>query len=164
MSESAGTITAAVITGFASLFTGGVVTYVLARKKTLDDFRANFETALRLERREDYRNLWRLTGLLPKYARTEPISFLRLQEFAVELRNWYFDTGGIVLSEASRDAYFGLQDAIATAILERRAEAAALIDDELYSALRGQCSALRTTLCTDLGSRTPPVIGQGRSV
>jgi hypothetical protein len=158
------TIMAALIAGAVSLITGGVITYVLAREKTLSDFRANFETALRLERRKDYRKLWRLTGLLPLYARTTPISFTRLAEFAIELRQWYFDAGGIVLSEASRDSYFALQEAIAAAVSERPGEASGPIAEELYSALRAQCSQLRTALCNDLGSRTPPLIGQGRSV
>ena len=158
MQASEATILAALISGAVSLLTGGVASYYIAKQKTLNDFRANFETALRAERGKAYGRLWALTGVLPKYARTNPVNFGRLQEFAIELRKWYFDEiGGIVLSQSSRDAYFALQDELE--LVHQEPSNHTPMDEPTRERVRQHCSALRTALCADLGSRIPPLIG-----
>jgi hypothetical protein len=156
------TVLAALITGGVSLITGGVVSYVLTRQKTLSDFRGNFEMALRTERREAYRKLWALTGLLPKYARTEVVTLGRLRQFAIDLRKWYFEDGGSVLSPDSRDTYFSLQQALESIHEKNQAAPELKVDDGTRESIRDLCSTLRSALCKDLGSRTPPVIGFGK--
>jgi hypothetical protein len=152
-------VLAALISGAVSFLTGGVASYFIAKQKTLNDFRANFETGLRAERSKAYGRLWALTGILPKYARVEELTFQRLLAFATELRKWYFDElGGIVLSQNSRDAYFALQDEFEL-VHKERPNLDAPIDEPTRERIRQHCSALRTALCGDLGSRIPPLIG-----
>jgi hypothetical protein len=64
--------------------------------------------------------------------------------------DWYFERGGIFLSESARDAYFEVQKCI-NASLEKNQTGR--VSDHDYKAIRALCSALRTELTNDLLSR-----------
>jgi len=49
---------------------------------------------------------------LAKYARPKELTFEGLETLTLSLRKWYFQKGGLFLSDNSRDRYFELQDAI----------------------------------------------------
>jgi hypothetical protein len=104
-----------------------------------------------LQRIDAYKELWGLTKRLPKWPRATDVSYDDLREFSASLRGWYFtDGGGLFLSRQAHTAYSALQDSL-TAIL--MGEASGVIRNEHYDAVRELCSALRTTLARDIGSR-----------
>ena len=103
------------------------------------------------ERITAYKGLWGLTQLLPKWPRSRDVSYKNLREFSGSLRQWYFNEGGgMFLSRTAHTSYAALQDSL-TAILSE--QPSGNIADEHYNAVRELCSALRTSLARDVGSR-----------
>lgn len=104
-----------------------------------------------LQRMDAYKELWALTKRLPKWPRATEVSYADLHEFSTSLRTWYFtDGGGLFLSRSAHTAYSALQDSLTAILL---GEPSGVIRDEHYDAVRELCSALRTTLARDIGSR-----------
>lgn len=131
-------------------------TYLSAILKYRQDLRAEYDKDLREKRIPEYGNLWRFTGLFPKYARTKEVSYQDAQTLSVNLREWYFQDGGMFLSDRSRDEYFAVQDALANTIKKAGENMSALLDEETYEMLRKKCSTLRTALTGDVGTRKEP--------
>lgn len=106
---------------------------------------------LQRERIAAYRGLWGLTKLLPKWPRSRDVSYEDLRGLSKSLRDWYFNEGGgMFLSRSSHTSYAALQDTL-TAILVKQPSGS--MTDEHYDAVRELCSALRTRLARDVGSR-----------
>ncbi len=98
-----------------------------------------------------YRELWQLTSLLPKWPRAEHVRYEDLLSFSESLRDWYFGQGGgMFLSRQAHTAYSALQDSL-SAILNANSSGA--IDDQHYDAVRELCSAVRSSLARDIGTR-----------
>ncbi|WP_299131965.1 hypothetical protein [uncultured Amaricoccus sp.] len=97
-----------------------------------------------------YEELWKLTSLLPLYPRPNPVTLQTLLTFSESLRNWYFDKGGMYLSERARDAYFGVQEEIQRHVVEADERP---LSSDAYEMIRKKCSTLRTELADDLISR-----------
>ena len=79
-----------------------------------------------------------------------------LQKLTASLRQWYFEKGGLFLSEKSRDSYFALQDAIKKVLDVKGQSGGATVDEETYENLRKSGSELRTALTRDVGTRKSP--------
>jgi hypothetical protein len=106
---------------------------------------------LQRERIAAYRGLWELTQLLPKWPRSKEVSYEHMGDLSKSLRDWYFNEGrGMFLSRTAHTSYVGLQDSL-TAILV--VQPSGSITDEHYDAVRELCSALRSRLARDVGSR-----------
>jgi TIR domain len=106
---------------------------------------------LQRERIAAYKELWRLTKLLPKWPRAKDVTYESLRELSASLRDWYFNEGGgMFLSRSSHTSYSALQDSLTAILVEQPSES---ITDEHYDAVRELCSALRTRLARDLGAR-----------
>jgi len=100
---------------------------------------------------EAYRALWALTDVLPKWPRAKGVRYQRLQEFSGQLREWYFgNAGGMFLTRLAHNRYSALQDAL-TALTDQYPKG--VVREKHYDAIRELCSALRTQLARDLGSR-----------
>jgi hypothetical protein len=100
--------------------------------------------------------LWVTLQPFALYARTWPVTNRTVQELAVSLRQWYFETGGMFLTDRSRDAYFAVQKALAQylSIHPYREEAREEdLDPSAFESIRTLGSALRTALVLDLGTR-----------
>jgi uncharacterized caspase-like protein len=127
----------------------------LERQRLTQELRAEYDKDLRQHRLAAYEKLWQTTGTFPLYAQSEPVTREMTQQFAVELRKWYFDKGGIFLTDAGRDAYFAVQAAVKN-VLERHPMDGPP-DIELppddYESVRAACSALRSKLVSDVGTR-----------
>jgi hypothetical protein len=116
------------------------------------DARIKTDEGLRTQRLEAYPPLWRLTGTLSQWPRTHP-TWSDVGKIHTELRNWYYNVGGMFLSERSRDLYLDVQR-LAAQLLEYRSEAMdAKVSDAEYESLRETCSLLRTYLALDLETR-----------
>jgi hypothetical protein len=142
--DFAGALATATI-GIVSGFTGAVLKGALDRRTKLDD-------ELMRERRSAYQVLWAKTQVLPKWPRATSVSRSRLHAFSEELRDWYFVTGGMYLSETSRARYGDVQEAIEAVISAAGSDAVPIADSD-YDRIQQACSALRTELTRDLLSR-----------
>jgi hypothetical protein len=139
-------LVASIITAVVTAVLAAVGTYVTTRR----NLQIQFDASLREMRIAAYKPLWARLGGLAKYARPEPLSMDEAQELAVTLRDWYFETGGLFLSQETRRDYFALLDGLE--VLPRRTSGATLRveDDEL---LRVLGSRLRTGMTRDVGTR-----------
>ena len=105
---------------------------------------------LLLEKRvEKYSALWQLTGLLPKWPKSNDVTYEKLKQLSIELRDWYFmQQGGMYLTREAHITYSRLQDALAE-LMERSGP----IANDHYDHVRQECSRLRTELTEDLQTR-----------
>ena len=160
------------LTPMFSLLVGGVVgilgTLITARQKYYadlqanqqkfrDDLQARYDQTLHDHRIKAYQALWQRLEVLALYARPEPVTSACLKQLAAELRQWYFHTGGLFLTDNSRDAYFALQIAI-KAEIEKQQPQDKELEDPAFETIRTKGSALRTSLSSDLNSRKQPLI------
>jgi len=148
-----------VFTVIVSALIGAIVSYVGATLKNFIDARAKVDASLRETRIPVYKELWKKTELLPKWSRSEDITYERLDQFSSELRDWYFNQGGVFLSERARAAYGNLQDTIHFVLPKKekivlpKKEKKHNLSIEDYEQVRQMCSKLRTELTNDLLSR-----------
>lgn len=106
---------------------------------------------LQRERIAAYKELWELTQRLPKWPRSTDVSYDDLRDLSKSLRDWYFtEGGGMFFSQTAHTSYSALQDSLAAILVE---QPSGNIADEHYDAVRELCSALRTRLAHDVGSR-----------
>ena len=142
-----------ILIGIASAFIGILGTYLVAILKHRKDLEFKYDTDLRDKRITQYLELWKLLQDLAKYARPKQLNYEDLGNLSAPLRQWYFEKGGLFLSDRSRDAYFALQDAIRAVLTVNTEPPGALLSDEVYEPLRIKGSELRTALTQDVGTR-----------
>jgi hypothetical protein len=85
-------------------------------------------------------------------------TYADVEEFHRWFRSWYYEAGGLHLSENSRARYGEVQELIAAHLAApggqaMPAQARTPIADAVYDGLLEACSALRTALTEDLESR-----------
>jgi hypothetical protein len=135
----------AIVTAVVSAVLGGAATYFAARR----DLQLKFDDSLRDLRIGAYKDLWQKLELLAKYGRPNPLAKSEAQGLRDDLRNWYFRTGGLVLSTQTRQDYFALLDALELVIVASDKTVGGR-DDEF---LRVLGSRLRTAMTRDVGTR-----------
>ncbi len=128
------TVVAAALTGF--------VTYRIARW----NMRKDLELELRRQRLDAFKKLWALSQPLAKYGRSEPVTPAVITQLSQDLRRWYFEEGGMFLSDASRDSYFAFQESLKQAIELKQGSEQISLDDATFETLRKKGSELRSTL------------------
>jgi hypothetical protein len=111
--------------------------------------RVKIDEGLRAKREASYRELWQLTRLLPEWPRADDVTHGKLGELSRAMRDWYFDGGGLYLSQPARDAYGEVQRALQPLLHKPDG----VIAPAEYDALQELCSRLRRELTTDLLSR-----------
>lgn len=116
------------------------------------DWSSSSDPAVRTLRIPAYTALWRLLKPLARYDRLAPIDRAILLELTVGLREWYFEEGGLFLSEHSRVPYFELKEAI-KGTLERTPAQDPEIPGDALGVLLGLASRLRASLAHDIGTR-----------
>ena len=141
----------AVITGVFGIITGGLLTYVSAILKFRKDLEADYDKDLRSQRIRVYRDLWKRLELVARYDRPKPLNTETLRELTESMRVWYFEKGGLYLSEAARAAYFNLKDSIQKA-LQLPAGAREFEESDIPKVLK-DASLLRAQLTKDVGTR-----------
>src|SRR4051794_8281989 len=129
---------------------GAVVAFIGALYSNALERRTKIDESLRDKRIDLYQKLWAKTKLLPKWPRSSDVTYEQLFGLSEELRDWYFDEGGIYLSAKARAVYGDLQDAIGAVLQGHKSGPVSDLD---YASVRAKCSALRTELTTDLLSR-----------
>jgi len=143
-------VTAASAMGVAALT--GLVSYRITRW----NIRKEFEIELRKQRLDAFKKLWAISQPLALYGRKEPVTRAVISRLAQDLRQWYFEEGGMFLSDASRDKYMALQESLQKAIrspgggAEPVAEPDAL-DAKTFEGVRQKGSELRSALRESFG-------------
>jgi len=140
--SAGGSLGVAIITAIGA-FIGALISHFLTERRSLD-------LAIYKRREEAYKELWKHTAHIPKWPPREDLKFPELRAFSEELRHWYFEIGGVYLSDSARRAYGNLQEALNSPGLAAKA---APLKGPDYSALQDLCSKLRTELTHDLLSR-----------
>ncbi len=69
-----------------------------------------YDKELHNERLRVYKLLWPKLKPLARYSRENSITYQVIKDTSEQMRDWYFDTGGIYLSAKSRGPYFDLKD------------------------------------------------------
>ena len=106
------TIEVAIITGLFGILSGALLAYLGAILKFRKDLEAAYDKDLRNKRIEVYTELWNQLQLLARFDQPEPLTPNTLEKLTVAMRKWYFETGGLYLSEAARITYFDLKGVI----------------------------------------------------
>jgi hypothetical protein len=136
-----GVLTATGTIGAAAI--AGVVSYRIARW----NIRKDLEVELRREKLNAFKKLWAISQPLAKYGRIEPVNGETIARLSQELRKWYFEDGGMFLSDTSRDKYFEFQESLQNAIKSLKSGAANVaLAEETFELLRTKGSELRTAL------------------
>lgn len=146
------------LTAVAGALVTGIVTYFATARKVRNDLEAEYDRDLRSRRIRVYQKLWQALEPLAVYAPPGPVTYDGAQELAVSLRTWYYETGGLYLSEDSRDCYFPLQTALAELAAQAPGDGTAEIPPEKLKDLKGKGSRLRKSMARDVGTRKRPII------
>lgn len=136
------------IPALIGLVAGAAATAYKSRK----DLEVQYDIKLREERIEAYKALWKELDRLAYYAPERPLTYAIAHELATALRTWYFDIGGLLMSERTREPYFDLQRA-----LKAVGDVCTGADEELPrptgDALKQLGSRLRTSTTDDVATR-----------
>lgn len=145
-------VIAAILGVLGALVSGAIATWAAFRVKRLDHLIERdklwvtaYEKTLFEHRLSDYRVLWALTEQTSR-RHVQNLTTVSAKELTEELTRWYYRKGGILLTSASRNAYF------------RARESLEGFGPEQIKQVVHAFSALRTALCEDLNSRNGPAL------
>jgi hypothetical protein len=114
--------------------------------------RAKVNEEMRKLRLDSYPRLWELTSRFSRWPRTAN-TYGELKGLHGQVREWYYKTGGLHLSDNSRDRYGEVQELVAAHLGASESRADEHLHAHVYQGLLDACSALRTALTEDLESR-----------
>ena len=146
-------ILVAIITGLFGIISGAFLAYLSAILKFRKDLEAEYDKDLRTHRLKVYEQLWNHLQFVARYDRPKPLNASTLEELTTSMRQWYFEVGGLYLSEGSRSSYFQLKSAIWELLNTPKYEAGEELDEEDRKRLLDQASLLRARLTKDVGTR-----------
>src|SRR5262245_30036425 len=140
----------------ATSVVGIVLTAVFAlltnRQKFREDLQGKYDANIHQQRTEVYLPLWKKLEVLARFAPPEPVTTKGILDLSESLRKWFFDTGGLFLSDDSRHAYLDLQQTIVTHVREHTT-ATEELDQQSLRKIQDKASVLRAHLSKDVGSR-----------
>jgi hypothetical protein len=144
---------AAIITGLLGIASGALVTYLGAILKFRKELEAAYDKDLRDKRIESYKELWEHLQLLARYDRPKPLNLQTLEELSVAMRQWYFEVGGLYLSEETRSNYFDLKQSLKDLLDGPKYREGEALTEHDSKVLIGEASLLRARLTRDVGTR-----------
>jgi hypothetical protein len=135
---------------------GAAATALLAILNSYLTSRTQVAEEVRQARIACYPQLWRLTSLVSVWPRSDP-TLEDLHGLHRALRRWYYEVGGLYLSENARDRYGEVQELLAGVVAHLRSwqpeTTAGRLPGTTYKDLQDTCSALRSALTEDLETR-----------
>jgi hypothetical protein len=153
------------ITGLVSGLVSAVITFFVTRAKVRLDLTAEYDRKLRSERLDAYRDLFKRLKPLARYSPEKPLTYKIIRDTSEDLRDWYFDVGGIYLSKQSRHPYFHLKCLMQKIIDQEKFKEIDPNDECLvkeFKALTGEIleegKSLRLYLTNDIGTRRGPFV------
>jgi hypothetical protein len=126
------------------------LTRVEEQYKSSIAFSGIVDTDLRTRRIPMYAELWEKTAVLPQWPQNKELEYRDLQQLTLSLRDWYYKSGGMYMSEPAQKAFREVQESIASVLAHKQAATVSPTD---YKTVRDKCSTLRTRLTDDLLSR-----------
>jgi hypothetical protein len=132
---------------------GGVVLSLLASRKRLE---VEYDIELRKQRIEAYRALWKILEPLAYFSPASAVTYAAARDLSKALRSWYFEVGGLFLSEATRNAYFDLQKGLGNVAKQPPEDDSLPVGPQRFERLRGIASTLRTMTTEDVATRVTP--------
>jgi hypothetical protein len=111
------------------------------------------EPEVRRLRTESYIELWKLLVALARYDLPQPVDVEVVKKLSVSMRNWYFEKGGLFLSENSRGPYFELKDVLRKVMRDPQHQMNEPLSNEEVGEIIAVASKLRANLSRDLGTR-----------
>ena len=139
---------AALVTFLLGGVLGGFIQAVYSYKKEI-------LSGIWLKRFEEYKLVWEITGVLPKFPEDRNVTYNDLYSTCIKLKNWYFKNGGIILSKKSRLVYEDVQEELYKIACRQTEEKVSTPD---YKLLRETFSLFRAELTNDLTSRSRSLI------
>ncbi|UGU16077.1 hypothetical protein LS482_20665 [Sinomicrobium kalidii] len=118
--------------------------------KTYFDLRKEVVSAIWEKRLNAYNKLWTISGVLPLWPRDKTLTYKQLFETCNDLKNWYFNFGGILLSRKSRKTYGKLQETLYEKTKKQTAEKITCAE---YEEIQKSFHLLRNQMTKDLTSR-----------
>ena len=143
----------AIITGLIGVASGAILTYFGAVLKFRKDLEAEYDKDLRNRRLEVYKELWKHLKLLARYDQPEPLTPETLVKLSISMREWYFEVGGLYLSEHARKIYFELKQMIQSLLETNQYRPDQTLDQPDSKLLLEKASLLRARLTHDVGTR-----------
>lgn len=144
-----------VVIGGAAGLVSAALTHFSTRAKLRLDLAAEYDKKLQQGRLAAYKELWGMLEPLARYGRDKPITLAVLRDISGKTRRWYFQTGGIYLTQRSRDPYFAWKKAMQP-LLDNdtpSASSEAPISDPRLDGIIEAASKLRTSLSDDIGTK-----------
>lgn len=128
--------------------------------KTRKDLESQYDIDLRKHRIDVYKKLWKELQPLAYHSPQAPLTYGAVQELSERLRSWYYDEGGLFLSEKTRAPYLHLQEALTKlATPPPKREQRDALDDETTEIVKALGSRLRTSSTRDVSTRVGPRLG-----
>lgn len=146
------------VSALIGLLTGGVVTYLTSRAQLRSQAEHDYDLALRDLRLPHYRELFHLTGEIPReWWPSSALNKEGLLMLRARFHDWYYGTqaGGMFLSEEARNLYCLLQNELQNVAWRLAKDEDAPVEDDIVL-LREKGSDLRHQLCSDLGVSERP--------
>jgi hypothetical protein len=116
-----------------------------------------YDTDLRNKRIMVYSALWKFFRPLDKYSPPQLVTYKTLQDLISDLRQWYFETGGLFLSQKSLDRYYDLVEKLTRLLHDGRAHEEELAEKKVgkedLDSLMKAGQTLRWALTEDVGTR-----------
>jgi hypothetical protein len=131
----------------------GVVLALLGSRQRLE---VEYDIELRKHRIEAYQALWKILEPLAYYSPPSAVTYAVARDLSQALRSWYFEVGGLFLSEGSREAYFDLQKGLGGVIKEPLDGRYRPLGPRRFDRLRSLASTLRTASTQDVATRVKP--------
>src|SRR5215208_4144764 len=141
------------VVGAGLALVSGAFLALLGSRKRLE---VEYDIELRGRRIEAYQALWKTLQPLAYYSPPEAVTYAVARDLSQALRTWYFEVGGLFLSELTREAYFDLQKGLGGVIKEPVEHDHLPVADKLFERLRGTASTLRTATTQDVATRVKP--------
>ena len=137
------------VTGALGLAFGAATAYVQSALSA----RAKAGEDLRDKRLEAYPAVWLRTSNVSRHPPAE-ITWSELRALHLQLRSWYYTSGGLYMSDHTRDRYGDAQRVIGVYLQEHERHGAdALVAEGDYDLIADFCSAFRTAMTEDLATR-----------
>jgi hypothetical protein len=149
----------ALLAGLVSGAITSVITYFATAAKIRLELAVEYDKELRKDRLCAYLKLWPKLKALAKYSPPEPVSHELVKRTSEDMRDWYFDIGGVYLSRESRGPYFKLKKEMQRIIDDpARQTQVGPIPSELVTTLHDHATKLREALSDDVGTRQEPFL------
>lgn len=144
-----------ILVGGAAGMVSAVITHFSTRAKIRLDLAAEYDKKLQESRLDTYKELWAKLEPLARYGRDTSVTYAVIRSISDQTRSWYFQKGGIYLTERSRKPYFKWKEAMQP-VLDAHDSAKhpdVAIDLKQLKLILAAGSALRTALSDDIGTK-----------